>query len=271
MPQLGLCFGALFGYLLWGLIRIETSFHLGYTAYHRPQTHNKWINQPWTETSRRISQNHPFLLYKLIILGILHWRRTDQSEHSWERNHYHLHFLDGETEFWSPSQIWESGLELNISDSRIHIHKHSCCSWVPGAFRTALPILMTTFQQAIAAPFPVLRLKRILQSREKWTVMPKVAQLVRHQIQVSLPDFLAQKYFIQYSEETELLQGLYDLCSHPGYTGVTHHVLIEVIHYHPGQARVTPVAMHKQELLEVAEAGNGEVTGHDSLRGERRH
>lgn len=56
----------------------------------------------------------------------------------------------------------------------------------------------------------------------------------------------------------------------PGYTGDTHHILIEVIYYHPGQARVTPVAMHKQELLEVAEAGNGEVTGHDSLRGKSR-
>lgn len=54
------------------------------------------------------------------------------------------------------------------------------------------------------------------------------------------------------------------------YTGDTHHVLVEVIHYHPGQARVTPVAVHKQQLLEVAEAGNGKVTGHDSLTGKSR-
>lgn len=52
-----------------------------------------------------------------------------------------------------------------------------------------------------------------------------------------------------------------------GYTGDTHHVLVEVVHYHPGQARVTPVAMHKQQLLEVAEPGNGKVAGHDGLGG----
>lgn len=52
-----------------------------------------------------------------------------------------------------------------------------------------------------------------------------------------------------------------------GYTGDTHHVLVEVVHYHPGQARVTPVAVHEQQLPEVAEPGNGKVAGHDGLGG----
>lgn len=72
-------------------------------------------------------------------------------------------------------------------------------------------------------------------------MLPTVGQLVGSQIQVSLTDFLVQKCFIQYLEETELLQGCMG-----SYTGDTHHILVEVIHYHSGQARVTPVAMHKQ-------------------------
>lgn len=47
----------------------------------------------------------------------------------------------------------------------------------------------------------------------------------------------------------------------------THHVLVEVVHHHPGQPRVAPVAVHEQQLLEVTEAGDGKVAGHDGLRG----
>lgn len=50
----------------------------------------------------------------------------------------------------------------------------------------------------------------------------------------------------------------------------THHVLVEVVHHHPGQPGVAPVAMHQQQLLEVSEAGDGEVAGHDGLRGQNR-
>lgn len=51
----------------------------------------------------------------------------------------------------------------------------------------------------------------------------------------------------------------------------THHIFVEVVHHHPGQARVTPVAVHEQQLLEVPEAGDGEVAGHDGLGGQSRH
>lgn len=50
----------------------------------------------------------------------------------------------------------------------------------------------------------------------------------------------------------------------------THHVLVEVVHHHPGQPRVAPVAVHEQQLLEVPEVGDGEVAGHDSLWGQSR-
>lgn len=74
------------------------------------------------------------------------------------------------------------------------------------------------------------------------------------------------KCLLHYSEERK--SSCKDYKAQVGdYTGDTHHVLVEVVHYHPGQTRVTPVAMHKQQLLEVAESGNGKVTGHDSLGG----
>lgn len=65
------------------------------------------------------------------------------------------------------------------------------------------------------------------------------------------------------------LAGPPKLCA-GGYHRATHHILVEVVHHHPGQARVTPVAMYKQQLLEVFEAGDGKVTGHNSLRRQNR-
>lgn len=51
-----------------------------------------------------------------------------------------------------------------------------------------------------------------------------------------------------------------------GSARTAHHVLVEVVHHHPGQPGVAPVSVHEQQLLEVPEVGDGEVAGHDGLR-----
>lgn len=100
---------------------------------------------------------------------------------------------------------------------------------------------------------------------EKCTGLPKVTQVVRSQIQVS---GLTPLSWNACSTILRTQSSCKDRKAWvKGYTGDTHHVLVEVVDYHPGQARVTPVAVHKQQLLEVAESGNGKVTGHDGLGG----
>ena len=45
----------------------------------------------------------------------------------------------------------------------------------------------------------------------------------------------------------------------------SHHVLVDEVKDHVGEARVAPVTVDQQQLTEVFEPGDGEVTGHDGL------
>ena len=87
----------------------------------------------------------------------------------------------------------------------------------------------------------------------------KVIELLRDSCRIQNP---GQPDSFPYAEMLCLPGGGVGGCSR-----ATYHVLVEVVYHHPGQACVTPVAMHKQQLLEVSEAGDGKVAGHDSLRG----
>lgn len=45
-----------------------------------------------------------------------------------------------------------------------------------------------------------------------------------------------------------------------------HHVLVEKINDHVGQAAVAPVAMNQEEFLQVLEVRNSEIACHDCLQ-----
>lgn len=45
-----------------------------------------------------------------------------------------------------------------------------------------------------------------------------------------------------------------------------HHVLVDEVEDHIGEARAAPVAVDQKQLAEVFEPGDGKVTGHHSLR-----
>lgn len=45
----------------------------------------------------------------------------------------------------------------------------------------------------------------------------------------------------------------------------SHHILVEEVEDHVGEARVAPAAVDQQQLTEVFKPGDGKVAGHDSL------
>lgn len=103
---------------------------------------------------------------------------------------------------------------------------------------------------------------------ENGIVLPKVTELVRDCIRIQNP---GEPDSSPPAEMLCLVWGQQRL-PRPGWRlpRATHQVLVEVVHHHPGQPRVAPVAMHQQQLLEVSEVGDGEVAGHDGLWGRNR-
>lgn len=45
----------------------------------------------------------------------------------------------------------------------------------------------------------------------------------------------------------------------------SYHILVDEVEDHVGETRVTPVAVHKQQLPQVFKPGDSKVTGHHSL------
>lgn len=139
-----------------------------------------------------------------------------------------------------------------MSDSTVHVCNYSCCLLGTKCFNPY-------HQRQNGGP-------------EKCIVLPKVTELVRDCIRTQNPGEPDS------SPPAEMLCLMWEQLDpgkdSPGPGGrlpwATHHVLVEVVHHHPGQPGVAPVAMHQQQLLEVSEAGDGEVTGHDGLRGQNR-
>lgn len=139
-----------------------------------------------------------------------------------------------------------------MSDSRVHVCNYSCC--LPGT-RCFNPY----HQRQNRGP-------------EKCIVLPKVTELVRDCLRIQNP---GEPDSSPPAEMFCLMWGqLVPSKDSPGpgrrSPRATHHVLVEVVYHHPGQPGVAPVAMHQQQLLEMSEAGDGKVTGHDGLRGQNR-